>query len=217
MARYRGAGNTDAADARLRAPTFERNSPPIIAQLAPWMVGRSGPALEIGAGTGQHAATLQLAFQHLDWWPSEPDRVHCASISAWREHLKLPPRNPIELDAASDWPGNNAIRQLGPLSVIISMNVIHISPFSVTSGIIAGAGKTLMRGGLLIFYGPFLENGKHTGTGNATFDKGLRAENPDWGVRDIDEISQLSKEAGLKISDLIQMPANNRLLIYGKT
>ncbi len=217
MARYRGAGNTQLDSARLRAPTFERNSPPIIAQLAPWMAGRSGPALEIGAGTGQHAAALQLAFPELDWWPSEPDPIHRASIAAWREHLKLLPRNPIELDAASDWPNDNAISKLGPLTAIISMNVIHISPFTVAKGIVAGAGNTLAPDGLLIFYGPFLENGNHTGTGNATFDRGLRAENADWGVRDIDEISQLSSEAGLKIADFIQMPANNRLLIYSKT
>lgn len=217
MARYRGAGNTPLDGARLRAPTFERNSPPIIAQLAPWMAGRSGPALEIGAGTGQHAAALQLAFPKLDWWPSEPDPVHCASISAWREHLKLPPRNPIELDAALDWPSNNTISQLGPLSTVISMNVIHISPFAVARGIVAGAGKTLVPGGLLIFYGPFLENGKHTGKGNAAFDKGLRAENPSWGVRDVDEISVLAKDAGLSQAVLIEMPANNRLLIYRKT
>jgi len=189
----------------------------MIAQLVPWLAGLSGPVLEIGAGTGQHAAAFALAFPDLLWWPSDPDPHNRASVSAWQENLHAPIRAPLDLDAASDWSDDPAVQALGRLSAILSMNVIHIAPFAVARGIVAGAAATLAADGLLIFYGPFRENGAHTGPGNAAFDAGLRTENPDWGVRDIAELSQLTKPAGLTQAAFITMPANNRLLIFRKT
>jgi hypothetical protein len=217
MASYRNAGVTAPTDGRLFAPTFARNSPPMVARLAPWLGGRSGPVLEIGAGTGQHAAAFALAFPQLQWWPSDPDSLHRASADAWQKELRAPHRAAFDLDAAQDWTRNQTIRSLGLLSGVISMNVIHIAPYSVAKGIVNGAGKFLNSGGLLIFYGPFLENGAHTGPGNEAFDRGLRAENPDWGVRDTRDIAELSGTAGLTFAALIAMPANNRLLIFRKT
>ncbi|MGR3290577.1 MAG: DUF938 domain-containing protein [Paracoccaceae bacterium] len=128
-----------------------------------------------------------------------------------------PERLPFDLDGASDWAGQPAVRALGRLSVLFSMNVIHIAPYAVAKGIIAGAGRALAPDGLLIFYGPFREQGQHTGPGNRSFDKGLRAENPSWGLRDTDDISELAQQAGLEFSTMITMPANNRLLIYTKS
>lgn len=216
MARYRTPVDAAAHDDRLQSTTFERNCPPIIATLSPWLRSRAGAVLEIGSGTGQHAGAFALAFPNLDWWPSDPDKLHRTSISAWRSKLALPTRDPLNIDAASDWAQLSAIRQLGPLSAVISLNVIHISAFDVTRGIIAGAAQTLEPNGLLIFYGPFCENGAHTGPGNAAFDAGLRAENPQWGVRDTDEISDLAKNSGLDFAALEIMPAGNRLLIFRK-
>ena len=216
MARYRATDPADGADGRLRSPSFERNSAPIIAALAPMLRGRAGPVLEIGAGTGQHAAAFALAFPQLDWWPSDPDAIHCASITAWQKALGAPTRGPMKLDAATNWAIDNAVQVLGPLSAVISLNVIHITPISVAQGIVAGAGLALGARGLLIFYGPFRENGAHTGAGNVDFDAGLRAENPQWGVRDTAEISTLATNAGLQFADLVAMPANNRLLIFRK-
>jgi hypothetical protein len=94
------------------------------------------------------------------------------------------------------------------------MNVIHIAPFAVAEGIVRGAGRALAPEGLLVFYGPFRENGAHTGDGNRRFDEGLRAENPAWGLRDVDEISDMARAAGLEPAALIAMPANNRLVIF---
>ena len=216
MAMYRATDPADGGDGRLRAPTFERNSAPIIAELSPWFQGRAGPVLEIGAGTGQHAVAFSMAFPQLDWWPSDPDAIHCASILAWQKARVARAFAPMQLDASTDWAASDDIQGLGALTAVISLNVIHIAPISVAQGIVAGAGRALGPDGLLIFYGPFREQGSHTGAGNVAFDAGLRAENPKWGVRDIDEISDLAAKAGLEFVALAAMPANNRLLIFRK-
>jgi len=201
-----------ARDARLASPSFQRNAPPILAELAPILTGRTGPALEIGAGTGQHAASFALAFPGLDWWPSDPDADHRASIDAWAAAHNLPPRA-LDLDAAGDWLAQPEVAALGALSLVYSGNVIHISPWTVAEGILRGAGQALAPNGLLIFYGPFTEGGRHTGDGNAAFDADLKRRNPDWGIRDVETLRDLGQKHGLIFDRLIAMPANNRLLV----
>lgn len=183
---------------------------------APWLSNRTGSVLEIGAGTGQHAAAFSLAFPELDWWASDLDAKNLTSIAAWQKELRAPGLGPLPVDAATNWAETPAIVALGPLSIVLSMNVVHISPINVARGIVVGAGQSLIPGGLLIFYGPFLENGQHTGPGNIAFDESLRAKNPEWGIRDIAEITNLAEPAGLGFSAMIHMPANNRLLIFVK-
>lgn len=202
------------ADGRLRSDVFSRNNPPIVAALTPWLASRTGPVLEVGAGTGQHSGAFALAFSGLEWWASDPDAGHRVSIAAWRRHLRLDPREPLNIDAASDWAA--AVADVGSLAAVVSINVIHISPYVVAKGIITGAGRTLSPGGLLIFYGPFMVNGRFIGEGNETFDAGLRAENPAWGLRDTVEIEELAGAAGLEFAALQAMPANNSLLILRK-
>jgi len=97
------------------------------------------------------------------------------------------------------------------------MNVIHISPIAVLEGILSGAAKTLKPGGLMIFYGPFKEKGAHTGEGNQSFDERLRAENPEWGIRDVGDVTTLAEQSDLTFEALEVMPANNRLLIFRKS
>jgi SAM-dependent methyltransferase len=216
IARYH-AGNADtAADGRLFSHVFDRNAPPIIAALTPWLASRSGPVLEVGSGTGQHAGACQLAFPGLTWQPSDPDPQHRASVAAWAAHLRLPDRAALALDASQDWAGDAQVQALGPLTAVVSMNVIHIAPYAVARGIVAGAGQTLAPGGLLIFYGPFKVAGRHVGPGNAAFDTTLRTDNPDWGLRDTADIQALAETAGLGFAALQAMPANNRLLIFRK-
>jgi SAM-dependent methyltransferase len=212
--RYRGRVSDDPADARLSSPVFLRNGPPLLVALAPWFAGRSGPVLEIGSGTGQHAAAFRLGYPGLDWIASDPDPEHRASIAAWAEAAGLPPRPALDLDAGGDWADLPDVAALGPLSAVVAMNVIHIAPIAVAEGIVRGAGRALAPQGLLVFYGPFRENGQHTGEGNRHFDDGLRAENPDWGVRDTAEMREMAGRAGLAPAALLAMPANNRLLIF---
>ncbi|MCP5075226.1 MAG: DUF938 domain-containing protein [Rhodobacteraceae bacterium] len=205
---------TGKSDGRLLNATFERNIKPVTDGLFSFLGDARGNALEIGSGTGQHICAFSASIANLTWTPSEPDAIHRASIDAWRTHLKAPTRAAIEIDASSDWSELAGVRQIAPLTLIHSMNVIHIAPFAVAQGIIAGAGQTLQSGGFLSFYGPFKEAGRHTGEGNRLFDQGLRADNPDWGVRDVTEVTNLAKSHGLIFHDLIEMPSNNRLLVY---
>lgn len=212
MARYRQSAGDD--DDRLIAPTFLRNNPPMIASLAPWLSEKNGTVLEIGAGTGQHAAAFSLAFPNLVWRASDPDAPHRKSIMAWARELNAPIHEPLNIDAGQPWHTNVEVAALAPLKAVISMNVIHISPVSVMQGIFRGAGHLLDADGLLIFYGPFQEFGLHTGEGNANFDAGLRAENSSWGLRDIDDLDRAAEENRLTRAALLPMPANNRLVIF---
>ncbi len=217
VARYDTANVASAPDGRLFSPTFDRNAPPLIAALAPWFAGGSGPVLEIGCGTGQHAGAFALAFPSLDWWPSDPFPEHRASARAWRAHLRLPDREILDLDATGDWPAAPGVRRLGPLAAVFAMNVVHIAPWAVAEGIVAGAGRALAPGGALILYGPFKVHGDFVGEGNRAFDAGLRADNPAWGLRDVAEIEALGRDAGLTFATLTAMPANNRLIVLQKT
>ncbi len=211
-ARFRPGEVPAADDGRLFSAVYERNAPPLIAALEPWLKDRRGRALEIGSGTGQHVVAFARAFPALHWVPSDPDPVHRASIDAWRRHARAPTAPARALDAARDWA--REVADLAPLQLVISLNVIHIAPFAVTEGIVAGAARVLAPGGLLAFYGPFVEGGRHTGAGNARFDARLRADNPEWGLRDVDEIRALAARAGLEFGTLTAMPANNRLLLF---
>ncbi len=204
-------------DGRIFSKTVEKNANPVIDGLSPFLGDASGHALEIGSGTGQHIQHFARAFPNLTWTPSEPDATHRASIDAWRAHENSTTLPAITIDAALDWPGQPELQAITPLNLILSLNVIHISPFTVANGIINGAGKTLKPLGLLAFYGPFMENGQHTGDGNAMFDARLRADNPDWGIRDTADLADLGRAAGLKQIALLQMPSNNRILLLQKT
>jgi hypothetical protein len=203
-------------DGRMYSAVFEKNAKPVIDGLSAFLAGRTGTALEIGSGTGQHIIAFYQAFPALTWTPSEPDLIHRASIDAWRAHSNAPTSRSISLDAARDWANSPEILAITPLTLILSLNVIHISPIGVLHGILNGAGKTLGPDGFLGFYGPFTENGAHTGDGNAMFDRRLRADNPDWGVRDVDDLRETGAGAGLVFHALLPMPSNNRLLILTK-
>ena len=202
--RYATGGHDDG---RLVAPSAERNAQPIVEALSPVLVGRRGLMLEIGAGTGQHSVALADTYPNLDWQPSDPFDVHLDSIRAWVAHSGAANiRAPLWLDAAEPWP------DMGPLAGVISANVIHISPWAVAEGIVRGAGAA--PAGLLIFYGPFREGGQHTGEGNERFDAALRAQDPAWGVRDLEDVADLAARAGFGAPEITVMPANNRLVVF---
>ncbi len=200
------------ADGRIFNPVCLRNNPPMVARLALVLNGRTGPVLEIGAGTGQHAAAFALAFPQLDWWPSDPDPDLRASIDAWQAALRAPVRPALDVNAATDWGRAAATKALGPLVAVLSMNVVHTAPFAVTEGIVRGAAAALRPNGLLLFYGPFHIGGRPTGPGNAAFDRDLRARNPNWGIRDIEEIAAFARPMGFQDPVVYQMPSDNRLL-----
>lgn len=206
--RYRGA----APGGRLDNPVYHRNAVAIRDALAPWLEARTGTILEIGSGTGQHVAFLRAAFPALVWQASDPDPLHRASCDAWDP--AAPPA--LDIDASADWAARPDIAAHGPLAGVLACNVVHIAPWRVARGLVAGAGRALAPGGLLLLYGPFVEDGAHTGPGNAAFDAQLRAQDPEWGLRDVVDLRALGRAAGLDFAALVPMPANNRLLILAR-
>ena len=207
-------------DARLDAPAYHRNAGPIAEVLAPLLAGRGSHIVEIGSGTGQHAAALAARFAGFTWWPTEPNAAHRRSVDAWRDHrgvLNMMPA--VALDAASpDWLlGAAGMPPKQDLAAVLAINVLHITAWKVTLGLLAGAGRHLGAAGLLLIYGPFSQDGVHNASSNLAFDRQLKAQNPLWGVRDIADIEGAAAAAGLTLTKAFEMPANNRILAFEKT
>jgi SAM-dependent methyltransferase len=205
-----------APDGRLNGPAFHRNHEAIWSAMAGFLSAQSGNVLELGSGTGQHCAEFARRTPGLIWWPSDIYPSHLASIEAWRRYaglanLRAPQR--IDLtDAAWVWTADS---QTGlKLAAMLCINVLHISPWTVAQNLIAGAGRYLRDGGRLFVYGPFKRDGEHTAPSNAAFDQSLRAENPEWGVRDVADLDALAHEAGLTAAEITPMPANNLVLAF---
>jgi hypothetical protein len=193
------------------APAAERNLAPILAVLKD-ILPESGTVLEIASGTGQHAAAFATAFPMLNWLPSDPAPHARASIAAWRDAIQsenLSP--PMELNSSRpDW---ERVIEDAP-AAILCINMIHIAPWSACAGLVRGAGRLLPVDGLLYLYGPFRCGGAHTAPSNAAFDRALRAENPEWGVRDLEAVVGLAEAAGLRLERSIAMPANNLSVVF---
>lgn len=205
-----------ATHGRLDAPAFHRNRQPIFDVLAPLLGDGPGDVLEIGSGSGQHLAAYAAALPHITWWPSDPAPLHRRSIDAWRQASSVANLEPvIDLDAgADDWGlGRPGRPPAGNLAAILAINVVHIAPSPVSTGLIAGTARHLRPGGHLLIYGPFARAGRHTAASNAGFDAALRAANRDWGVRDADALMELARQHGLTPADIVAMPSNNLTLV----
>ena len=195
-------------DARRHAPAVARNRDPILAVLRRHLPER-GTLLEVSAGTGEHAAYFAAAFPGLVWQPTDPDPAARASIAAWARAATLNTlRPPLALDAAAeDWPVARA-------DAVLCINMIHIAPWAAGLGLLRGAARLLPPGGPLILYGPYRRGGAHTAPGNAAFDAGLRAQDPAWGVRDLETVAAEAAAAGFGPPELVEMPANNLMPIF---
>jgi Protein of unknown function (DUF938) len=204
-------------DGRLDAPAFHRNHEAIRAAVRPFLTGKSGDVVEAGSGTGQHVVDFARHFPEIIWWPSDLNEQHLKSIAAWRAHAGLSNiRPPLRIDLSDPAWCPQMHDGSGPANVlaVFCANVIHIAPWRVAEGLIAGAGRYLRADGRLFLYGPFKRGGKHTAMSNAVFDTSLREGNPEWGVRDIEALEELAAVAGLVLYEVIEMPANNLTLIF---
>ncbi|MES1158720.1 MAG: DUF938 domain-containing protein [Terricaulis silvestris] len=197
--------------ARLSSPSTARNREPILAVMAQHFP-ISGKVLEIASGAGEHAVFIANALPGITWQPSDADEAARESIAAWIAHEKLTNvLAPLAIDVrAADWGVS------GPFDAIVAINMIHISPWEATQGLMAGAARVLAPGGLLFLYGPYKRNGAHTAPSNLAFDASLRARNPLWGVRDLADVEQEAKINGLTLRDIIEMQANNLSMIFAK-
>jgi len=195
------------SDARRFAPATQRNREPILAVLRR-VLPAEGVLLEVASGTGEHAAFFAAALPRLIIQPSDAEAQNLASIAAWRDHAGLANlRAPLALDAtAESWPVERA-------DAVLCVNMIHIAPWEACVGLVAGAARLLLPGNPLVLYGPFRRGGRHTSPSNEAFDASLRAEDPAWGVRDVDEVDVVAAAAGLQQSELIDMPSNNLCVV----
>ena len=188
------------------APATERNRDPIAAVLAEELPA-TGKVLEIASGTGEHVAWFAARFPDIDWQPSDPDADALASIAAWSEGLANI-LSPLEIDAsAGDFPAADAI---------LCINMVHISPWEATLGLLAGAGKVLAPGAPLILYGPYRREGVETAPSNEAFELWLKEKDPRFGLRYVEALSAAAAVQGLELVRLVEMPANNLMLVYRK-
>jgi hypothetical protein len=185
----------------------ERNREPIVAELRRILSG-SKLVLEIGSGTGQHAAYFAPALAHLAWQPSDVAE-HLPGIRAWVDEAGAPNlRAPVELDVDAAWPA------LAP-DAVYSANTCHIMSWLQVRRMFAGIGG-LQTARLLCLYGPFNYGGRHTSESNARFDAMLRARDPQSGLRDIEALVELGRAQGFSLGEDHAMPANNRLLVFAR-
>ena len=198
-------------DTALReAPAVARNREPILAVLR-GVLPKPAKVLEIASGTGEHALWFSSQMPNVTWQPTDRDDEALASIAAWRATSDVPNLlAPLPLDASAPdtWA---ALR----VDAVVAINMIHIAPWRATEGLISGAARVLAPGGLLFFYGPFRE-GDAIAPSNAAFDADLRARNAEWGVRDLDVVTEVARQHGFELAARIGMPANNLSVVFRK-
>jgi SAM-dependent methyltransferase len=195
-------------DVRLHAPAVERNRDPILAVLRPQLDGVRA-VLEIASGSGGHVVHFARALPGIVFHPTDPDAASRASIDAWVAETGLANVRPaIALDVtAQPWPAIEA-------QAVICINMIHISPWEATLGLMRGAASVLKPGGLLFLYGPYRRDGAHTADSNAAFDRSLRERNPAWGIRDLEAVAAAAQAQGFGAPVVVAMPANNLSVIF---
>ena len=188
------------------APATARNREPILAVLRD-ILPAAGLILEIASGTGEHVRFFAESFPQLEWQPSDPDPDALSSIAAWSEGVPNI-RPPLQLDARDpDWP-------IAAADAMLCINMVHISPWAATEGLFAGAARLLPPGAPLYLYGPYRRAGVTTAPSNEAFDQSLKARNPEWGLRHLEEVIAAAGRAGLRFDRLVEMPANNLSVIF---
>lgn len=193
------------------APATRRNRDPILSVLRRAVPDR-GVVLEIGSGTGEHVVYFARQIPELRWQPSDSDPRSLESIAAWsaaagtanlRPAIRLDVREPLrDVSAFED------------TTAIVSINMIHIAPWTACEGLMRVADAVLGPGGVLFLYGPFQQDGRHTAPSNASFDEDLRARNPAWGVRDLGEVAEVARAHDLVHVETVPMPANNLSVVF---
>ena len=193
-------------EAKRFAPATERNRD-CIADVLDRILPADGTVLEIASGTGEHIVYFAQRFPKLTWQPSDPDPTALASIAAWADEAGCSNlKQPLQLDAASDWIVKKA-------DAVVCINMAHISPWSATLGLLRNAARILSSRAPLYLYGPFRQEGIPTAPSNEAFDESLKSRDPQWGLRAVEAIEANAHAFGLTSADIIQMPANNLSLI----
>ena len=195
-------------DERRSAPHVARNTGPILEVLRQTLPER-GLVLELASGSGEQSVAFAHTFSKLLWQPTDPDPSALASIGAWRDSEALPNLlPPLELDARSSvWPISSA-------EAIVCINMVHISPWEATEGLMHGAGRLLEPGAPLYLYGPYRQAGVETAASNEAFDQSLKGRNSEWGLRRLEDVAAEAERHGLVLERTTPMPANNLSLVF---
>jgi hypothetical protein len=193
-------------DGKWASPSAERNKGPILEVLAR-VLPKRGTALEIASGTGQHVVHFARMLPDLRWQPSDPDAELRASIDRRAAEEGLANVNPaLDLEVTRlPW-------SLRAADAVLCINMIHVAPWPATAALFEGAKA--LRPAVLFLYGPYRRGGAHTAPSNAKFDSDLRAQDPDWGLRDMEAVCEIAASAGFAPPEIIEMPANNFSLVF---
>jgi hypothetical protein len=151
-------------------------------------------------------------FPALDWQPSDPDPDALGSTGAWAADAGLSNLRPaIALNAAAaEWPLDHA-------DAALCINMIHISPWRATLGLLDGAARVLAPGAPLYLYGPFRQAGLPTAPSNEDFDLSLRSRNAEWGLRDLGDVVAEAGTRGFSLDRVVPMPANNLSVVLRRS
>lgn len=200
-----------ASGARRSAPAALRNREPIAEVLSEWLP-QSGLVLEIASGSGEHVVYFAERFPALEWQPSDIHPDALSSTAAWRDEAGLANvRAPVALDAASnDWP-------LGHADAVLSINMVHISPWRSALGLLDGAARLLRPDAPLIMYGPWLKRDISTVQSNLDFDADLKRRDAEWGLRQVEDFAAEAESRGLRLEQTRVMPANNLMLLLRRS
>jgi len=214
----------DSSTRRQYAPATQRNRESILEVLLQ-VLPSTGTVLEVSSGTGEHAVFFAPRLHPRNWIPSDPNPLARDSIAAWREScptdnlyppLALDASDPVWVVERDELPESlhGIDFRRDPIVAIANINMIHIAPWSACLGLMAGARRILPPGGILYLYGPFKQVGKHTAPSNAAFDESLQMQNPEWGVRDLDDVVAVARTENLTLVKTYAMPANNLSVIF---
>ena len=191
----------------LASPAAERNKQPIL-EVLQRVLPAAGIVLEVASGTGQHVVHFAQSLPKLSWQPSEPDgRLRAAIAARIADAALANVRPPLALDVLEKpWP-------LARVDAIVCINMIHIAPWAAALALFAEAGRLLHARAPLVLYGPYRRGG-HTAPSNEAFDASLRSRNPEWGVRDLDEVERVASGSGFALQETVDMPANNLTVVF---
>ena len=197
-----------------QAPAALRNREPISQVLGKYLQSaQSLDVLEISSGCGTHAAYLAQKFTNVTWYPTEYDRRHLSNIDALTSSLGLTNVRPAQF---LDITQGTTLHQPKSFDVIFNSNLVHISAFRCAQGLFKTAGSLLKTGGKLFTYGPYACDGILEPESNIQFDRNLRAQNPEWGIRDIRDLEVEAEKCGLQKVSVEDMPANNKIIVWNK-
>ena len=198
-----------SSESKRHAPATLRNRD-AIAQVLAEVLPPHGLVLEIASGSGEHICHFAATFPDLRWLPSDPDPAAISSIAAWVDEAGLSNLSPpMQIDAATPlaWP-------VGEADAVLCINMIHISHWSATLGLLEGAARLLDEGAPLYLYGPYFRRGAETAPSNVAFDVSLRSRDPAWGLRWLHDVEDAATREGFMLERVIDMPANNLSLIF---